>query len=166
MEAEFSKSRVEEQGNVFDIMDELVTRYVRDTIGWYQQHKSTPRRLYRAATAIIVVAGATLPLLSSFSGLFPRLATSAISVLIAALTSLNAMYRWDKVWQVFTLAQTQLESMLADWELHMSTLDQASDTDRAQAKALTASLLAATRSVSESEAEEFFRAVAREPERK
>jgi Protein of unknown function (DUF4231) len=147
---------------------EIVEEHVRAAAQWYQDHKGAPRRLYRLSTVLGIVVGATIPMFSLLDAPGARLMAAIGGIVVTAVAALNAAYRWDKTWQVFTLAQTQLEAQLAEWELRMLIAESAPTREQREKAGASATreLLIASRSIRESEAEEFFRSIAQRAESK
>jgi hypothetical protein len=144
-------------------MARVVNDYVQEAHDWYQRKKRLPRQLYRVTIATTVILSSSVPFLASFEGRGFRLAVGVIGVIIAVVTGLGGFYRWETTWQVFALAQADLEYALRVWELRMAEADSKEEHGArlALAKEATQEVMEEGRRVRASETEEFFRGVMR-----
>jgi len=143
-------------------MEDLVDRHVRTQIDWYQSRKARYRKAFRVTTSAVIVSSAMLPILTAVEFPGSKISVSIISVLIAVLTGLGAAYKWDRVWQSFTVAQSQLENSLAEWEMEMAALTAGAAGNVEAGWALTRVLLGQARLVVDSEIDAYFRMVTQE----
>ena len=147
-------------------MRSLVDRQVIPLIQWYQQKKRWPRRLHKSTATAIITLGAVIPLASAWSSTSgTRIFVSIVGVLITTLASLAASYNWQERWRLFTLAQSTLESALADWEFTItkSQLSGSSDQARTEILAATEKLLETANQAREEETKSFFSSVLTRP---
>lgn len=146
----------------WDAIEQIVDSEIIGLISWYQEHKRTRRRLYVATSAATVVLGACIPLLAilDFSG--SRILTAIVGVMISVLTGLNITFRLNQNWQVFSLAQTQLEYQLAKWRLAESKYRamESAEAGLMAAREHVSTLLEEAHAIRKTETEEFFRALA------
>ncbi|MFI6079292.1 DUF4231 domain-containing protein [Actinoplanes sp. NPDC051343] len=105
-----------------DSIQRLVETSLSESISWYQNHKKWPRRFHRISTMLLIVSGATIPILSAASVSWARVTVAGLGVAVTALAGLSASYRWDRTWQVFSDAQFELEDLASRWELQKTYL--------------------------------------------
>ena len=142
----------------FRPLHELVERQVLPMVDWYQRKKRWPRRLHKCTTAAVIVMGALIPIASAWSAsTSARVFVGVVGVAITTVTSLAASYDWYRRWRIFTLAQSTLESELANWEFAIARARLVPPDDgRAEAIAATAKLLDAVNHARNEETEAFF----------
>jgi hypothetical protein len=137
----------------------LVDRRVVPLVEWYQCKKRWPRRLYRATTTMVILLGASIPLLAlGEPSEATRLLASVVGVTISGLTGLAAVYDWQRRWRIFTGAQTALEGRLAEWELAFAEAGQTVPPERTREIriAATRDLVTAAAAIRQGETEDFF----------
>ena len=80
---------------------------------------------------------------------------------------MGAFYRWEATWQIFALAQSELEYSLHVWELKMAEADVSRDPEQglAIAREATERILAEARQVRHMETNKFFRSILRQDAR-
>lgn len=149
--------QLSEEGH--DRIVEVVDRYVRPLIDWYQRKKRWPRRLYRATTVAVILLGASIPLLTiAEPSEGSRLLIATVGVTISGLTGLATVTDWQRRWQIFTGAQTSLEVRLAEWELAVAEAGLVEPADQARKLKLEATrdLSTASMTIRLMETQEFY----------
>jgi hypothetical protein len=96
----------------------LVEQHVRSRSNWYSTHTTWPRIAFRSAGVSVVVGSLLLPVVTAAKEWRPRdEVLTAVSLAVAILSSLTTFYRWDFTWQSRTKTATELQGLLAKWEL-------------------------------------------------
>lgn len=78
-----------------------------------------PTRTHPVGAAFIIIAGASIPLLSLLRVQDAGLIASLLGVAIAVVGGLAAHFRWQQNWLGFLDAQRALRGLLTQWELAM-----------------------------------------------
>jgi hypothetical protein len=137
----------------------LKDKYVIPSLLWYEQHSWWPRVLFRLSGAVVVILGASLPLLAAFS--FPRkeIVLSVVSVLLAGLIGLNAFFHWDEKWRGFKQTELTISHSISVWDLKMIQARHEPEHGEARKLAIEATkdLLGSTRQATASETEGYFK---------
>lgn len=155
-------SRIHEsasRGDSIESLESLLDMNVRTLVQWYQIHKKWPRRLHRITTASVIVAGAMIPLFAAVGESWARAVTAGLGAVVAALASLNASYKWERTWRIFTDAQTHLEDLLAEWDEELVRVrgEQLSKVDQlSELRATALRLLRMARAIRASESRSYF----------
>ncbi|MEV0136800.1 DUF4231 domain-containing protein [Dactylosporangium sp. NPDC050688] len=158
-------------GSDFDPADyqQIVDSEIGPIISWYQSHKGSARRRYLGATALTVVAGSAIPIVSLSSTDAARIIVAVLGTLVTILTGLNASYHWDRSWQLFTQAQTALEARLVEFRLTLLAIANQRQRDPAEQKsdalAATQSIIATAHQIRAAETAGFFRLAVRQTAR-
>jgi hypothetical protein len=137
---------------------ELVNSQVVSTLDWYQRNALWPRRLFRSSGVIVILLSVAIPLLAALPYQGKDLVLSIAAVLIAALTGLNAFFKWEDVWRSRRQTEFALAYLLAVWRLQI--LQALNEPDSVKAKELaisaTQQLLENARAATGEETKEFF----------
>jgi len=143
------------------IMNELII--LKDTrvisyLNWLRNHADSPRKLFRISGATIILLSVSVPLLSIINDPARNIILPVVTLVIAALTSLNSFFQWQNAWQSRRQTQFSLEYFLSNWELAMLRAKYETDTAKAidLAIAATENLLNRTREISGAETAQFF----------
>lgn len=101
----------------------LVKQHILPQYQWYWTHKTLPRVCFRGAGVLVVIGSLVLPVIAAAKGWNHReSALTTVSLAVAILSSLSTFFKWDTVWQSRTKAAMELKSLLAQWELALSSL--------------------------------------------
>lgn len=137
--------------NLPDIQTEgllkFAEEYAQRIRQFYDVRAQWHRRLYRFSGIIVVIAGAVLPLLATFSYSHKAIIISVVGVFVAVVTALRAFYHWDQGWVL--LRQTEFSLSAAYWEWRGNN---PSPDDKAASE-----LLLKIIQIREQEAESFFK---------
>ena len=136
----------------------LVESQVMPCYKWYSTHKAWPRILFRFGGMIVVIGSLSLPAIASSSMPLREPLLTAVSLAVAAFSSLNAFFRWDGAWRSRTRAAYDLQGMLARWEFRLKTAEFADDPRKAALEA-TEILFNEAFALVGSETDEFFSSV-------
>jgi Protein of unknown function (DUF4231) len=116
------------------------------------------RRLYRLSGIIIILAGSSLPLLTTLSFPHKSLVISLIGVLVSALTALHGFYRWDRSWILLRVTEFAITELRHEW---LGTVDDKADpSDKVAADArrqATLDMLKKLEEIRRSEASSYFK---------
>jgi hypothetical protein len=128
--------------------------YVRNVRNTYDRRANGHRRYYRASGILVVVAGASLPLLTTLSYSNKSLAISLVGVFVSAATALRAFYRWDQMWALLRVAEFSVSKAYWEWR---GVIEQHADPGDAAAREATILLLKNIADIRQNEAISFFR---------
>lgn len=140
-------------------LEEIVDNAVLAEIQWYQRKKPRLRRLTRFSTVSVSVLGACIPLVAIWDSPAGRTLSAIVGVLITGIASLANSSRWQDRWRAFSVAQTELESSVAQWRLAIARTSAADDpeTDKIEAaNQATQALLQRAIEVRRAEMSDFF----------
>lgn len=126
---------------------------------WYRDHAERPMLLFRSAGVLLILLSVSVPFLSTLEGVAKEVILPIFSLLIAALTGLNAFFQWQSQWQRFRLTQYQLEYLLNRWEFELTQAKHQTDHDLAvqMATDATARLLDRAHEITFQETGEHFK---------
>jgi Na+/melibiose symporter-like transporter len=132
--------------------------YVDVHVKWYQQHAPWPRKAYRIAGTVTILASLSLPILSLAGGRYQTVGLPAVGLILGIAAALNAFFSFHATWQKYRTAQLLLEGLVAAWEIDVAEAMALPEPEDcwARATASTRSLVTATRSIVTSEASKFF----------
>lgn len=79
---------------------QYLTERVQDQIDWHNRKSAANQRNYKQLQVIVIASSALLPLLAGFQSTTPQLgyAIGAIGVVIAVLTGVASLYRFQELW--------------------------------------------------------------------
>lgn len=133
--------------------------YVLRVQRFYDARARWHRRFYRSTGVLLIVVGASMPLLTSLDYPNQSLVLSASGLLVALLTGLRAFYQWDQSWVL--LRNTEFAISKAYWEWKGSPPETAPDDVPAPERNEAAvRMLMAVLELREKEAESYFRDLA------
>jgi hypothetical protein len=128
------------------------------TLEWYQRKAIWPRILFRSVGVTVILLSVAIPLLAALDYYGKELVLSIAAIRIAALTGLNAFFKWEDAWRSRQHTEFALAHLLAVWRLQV--LDAINEPDPAKAKELalsaTRQLLDEARAATSEETREFF----------
>jgi hypothetical protein len=81
----------------------------------YDDRANRHRIWYRSSGITVIVAGASLPVLTTIDYTGKNLAISLAGVLVAALTALRAFYRWDHMWALLRVTEFSVSQAYWEW---------------------------------------------------
>ncbi|MGW2597338.1 DUF4231 domain-containing protein [Streptomyces klenkii] len=90
-------------------------RYVLDVIDFYDARAAWHRRFYRLSGAVVILAGAALPVLTSLDFPGKSAAISGTGFLVAVTTALKSLYRWDVSWILLRETEIELTRVYLQW---------------------------------------------------
>ncbi len=156
--AEPPRSAEPEVAQLLEKLQRLVRSQVVETRDWYKNNAARPRRLFRAAGATVILLSISIPLLASLQYPAKDLVLSVIALLIAALTGLNAFFKWESSWRSRRQTEFALNHLLSLWDLRIIEAMQEPDPTEARKLILTATrqLLQEAQTVVGAETEDFF----------
>jgi hypothetical protein len=125
---------------------------------WYALHIWWPRVLFRSAGSLVILGSLSLPIIASHNFEGRDWLLGVVSVLVAALTSLNAFFHWDSTWRSYAQTERQLESAIAKWDLQMQIF-QAGKLSWPEAVVATQELFEQVHKTVSSETDQFFSTV-------
>lgn len=132
---------------------QAVEAYLLRLRAFYHARAAWHRRFYRFSGILVILTGASLPLVATLSYAHKDFVVSLLGVAIAALTALRAFYRWDQSW--ILLRGTERDITHAWWDYHAEINKPTSgDDERHEAARLLATRLVDIRT---EEAEFFFK---------
>ncbi|OLF12300.1 hypothetical protein BLA60_09980 [Actinophytocola xinjiangensis] len=116
----------------------------------YDLRATWHRRLYRLSGILVIIAGAGLPLLVSVDYQAKDIVIAITGVLVAAITSLRAFYRWDQSWILLRKTEMAITSALWAWRCREPGTDHEAVVE----------LMKRVHEIREFEAESFFKDLA------
>lgn len=136
----------------------VVETQVVESYEWYRTHARGPRLLFRTAGTVVILASISLPLLATLDYDQKGLVLSLFSILIAALTGLNAFFGWEQSWRSRRQTEFALKQALFEWKLKMAVAREESDpaTRRHRYAEATEELLSQANTIVGAETKEFF----------
>lgn len=151
----------EVEENKYTSIDELCAikeGYVDKTYNWYRDRSTWPRITFRLAGVTIIVLSLTIPFFAAAEGKWSEIGVPLASLSIAILSSLNAFFGWQKMWEKRITTQLTLEGLMAAWEIKIAAAKRTQDLEKGYVAALQATqdLIENTRSLSVSETASFF----------
>jgi hypothetical protein len=120
-------------------------RQVRDA---YDKRANSHRIYYRASGISVIVAGASLPLLTTLNYPQKSLAISLVGVFVSAVTALRAFYRWDHMWALLRVTEFLVTKAYWEWRSGVG--------DRPGSQEATNRLLSKIECIRKNEATKFF----------
>jgi Protein of unknown function (DUF4231) len=144
--------------NLLHQIHELVNSQVVSTLEWYQRNAIWPRRLFRSVGVTVILLSVAIPLLAVLDYQGKEFVLSIAAVLIAALTGLNAFFKWEEAWRSRRQTEFALAYLLAVWRLQVLQAINEQDPTKAKELALSATrqLLDEARAATGEETKEFF----------
>lgn len=132
--------------------------YVRRIRDSYDGRASGHRRYYRASGMLVIVAGASLPLLTTLDYQHKSLVISLVGVLVSVVTALRAFYRWDHMWSLLRFTEFSISGAYWKWRgVIADSLDAEDETTVAANREATIRLLEEISEIRRNEATSFFR---------
>jgi hypothetical protein len=137
----------------------IVETQVISTLEWYKSHATWPRVVFRTAGTCIILLSISIPILATHNYPGKETLLSIFALLIAALTGLNAFFKWEETWKSRRQTEFALSHLLAIWDLKMIEALHETDPHHAVKIAITATekLVNDARTITGAETEEFFR---------
>jgi hypothetical protein len=83
---------------------------------FYDSRARWHRRFYRLSGIIVIITGATLPVLATSDYSHKDFVVSCAGVLVAAVTALRAFYRWDQGWVLLRQTEFAINETYWDWK--------------------------------------------------
>jgi len=84
---------------------------LQSQIDWHEAKSSWNQRQFKRSQIVVIVAGALLPLLAGFQASMPWLswAIGLIGVLVAVVTGIISLYRFQELWVDYRLTAETLQ---------------------------------------------------------
>lgn len=139
----------------------LVEGRVRQQLEYYRGRVDHRRIAYRVSGAIVIVLGASIPLLVHIPDAYCQAwVVGIVGVVVAITSSLGQFFQWQKVWHDYSMSIFLLEDALTQFDLRVKELSLLALTDDAKATADLLedgrALLRTTGAVIQSEIGQFF----------
>ena len=107
---------------------------------------------------LVIVAGASLPLLTTLDYQHKSLVISLVGVLVSVVTALRAFYRWDHMWSLLRFTEFSISGAYWKWRgVIADSLDAEDETTVAANREATIRLLEEISEIRRNEATSFFR---------
>ncbi|MFF4218524.1 DUF4231 domain-containing protein [Streptosporangium nondiastaticum] len=90
-------------------------RYVLEVIDFYDIRATWHRRFYRLSGALVILAGAALPVLTALDFTGKSAAISGTGFLVAVTTAMKSLYRWDVSWILLRETEVELTRVYLQW---------------------------------------------------
>ncbi|GGN08927.1 hypothetical protein GCM10011609_55810 [Lentzea pudingi] len=88
------------------------------------------RRFYRLSGTLVILAGATLPVLTTLDYPGKDLTVSLTGVLVAGLVGLRAFYRWDQSWILLRNSEMAVTAAYLEWKTTPGNFPASDDVDQ------------------------------------
>lgn len=132
--------------------------YVRCVRDNYDKRATGHRRNYRVSGVLVIVAGASLPLLTTLDYGEKDLTISLVGVLVSFVTAMRAFYRWDQIWALLRVTEFSVSQAYWEWRSSIDgRLEATDDKIVAANREATIVLLEKIAEIRGNEAMSFFR---------
>lgn len=146
----------ETQVDRFSAWRTLVNEQIRPQHQWYATRTLVPRLCFRFAGVVVVIGSLSLPVIAAQkTWQFRESLLTAVSLVVAVVSSLGTFFKWDSVWQSRTRTAGALQAALAKWELSLEAAQMSENPDNA-ALAATQKLFDDAFTFVSSETKQFF----------
>jgi hypothetical protein len=88
-------------------------------ITWYREHRTWPRIIFRAVGTTVILTSLIIPVIVNIEINNEKEITTVLSLLVAALTGLNAFYRWQELWESRSTTYKLLLHSQGRWEMEL-----------------------------------------------
>ena len=146
-----------------DIKDQRVI----PRLNFYQKHFNSKRLAAQGASVAILFLSLVIPIVANLDftarGLSKELSVSVMSLLIALITGLNEVFRWQHLWKEYSERIVKIDTLIGLWEIEVANARQLSDPKEVSTvlgKA-TQNLVNSVQQTVSTEMETFFRATPR-----
>jgi hypothetical protein len=148
---------------------DIVKQNVEPRLRYYKDRVDGKRCGARLSAVAILALSLVIPVFNSATSRSMQITASCLSLVIALVTGLNEIFKWQEAWKEYSRRIIQIETLIAIWNLEVARCRVLSDDPKeVEAKVIeaTAKLLKETESSVFSEMEAFFsqRAKGNEPE--
>jgi Protein of unknown function (DUF4231) len=82
---------------------------------FYDARANWHRRLYRLSGILVILTGASLPVLTSFEYPGKAMVISVAGLVVAGFTGLRAFYRWDQSWILLRNTEIAVTTAYLEW---------------------------------------------------
>lgn len=89
--------------------------YATSLIEFYNIRAWWHRKFYRLTGLAVIFTSASLPVLTSLDYSGKDLSISILGFVVAAVTALNAFYRWDQSWVLLRSTEISITREYLDW---------------------------------------------------
>lgn len=131
-----------------------IEQYATEVIAFYDVRARWHRRLYRTSAMLIILAGASLPLLTTLDFPGQEGTVAGVGFLVAVTTALRALYRWDTSWVLLRDTEIELTEAYLAWKVGQSDADAPTDPARS-----ARGLLERIMQIRRLESSEFFKSL-------
>jgi hypothetical protein len=99
----------------------LKEKYADEPLARYHRAKRAPAAAHALSAVVTVILGLAIPMVALGLQQDPNgtIAVSVCGFTVAAVTSLNAFFRWDWIWRRRYRAEQALARVVARWEVEM-----------------------------------------------
>jgi hypothetical protein len=146
------------KGLSIDTLVDIKSKYVDQTLNWYQSRTLWPRLVFRTVGTLVIVLSLGIPFLAAFQETFGKWGLSLASFMIAALTALNTFFGWQRTWEKRISIQLTLEGLVALWQTEIAAATGEADPRKSFERALKATqeLIEKTQALTVAETSVFF----------
>lgn len=88
--------------------EEYIAERVNDAIAWYDKSADKHKKLYLRMRAATVIGGALVPVLVNVDLPYVRILTTAISLMVVLLVSLESVYHYREQWTNYRSTEQNL----------------------------------------------------------
>ena len=99
--------------------EEYLKNRLDDQIDWYDRKSAKNQKIYKMLQLILIVSAASIPFISGYVKVCPDLSyvLGGIGVLIAAITSIISLYKFQETWTAY---RTTCESLRHEKYLYLT----------------------------------------------
>lgn len=133
-----------------------VDTYAGQLRDFYHSRATWHRRFYRTSGALIILAGAGLPVLANLEYNGRNVVVSLVGTLVAVLAAMHGFYRWDQSWILLRNTEITLTTAYWDWRLAVAVPGVTSEATRER----TAEFLNILGEIRNDEASTYFKNLA------
>lgn len=131
--------------------------YVRRIRRNYELRAIRHRRYYRVSGILVILAGSSLPLLTTLDYSYKTLVVSLVGVSVSAVTALRAFYRWDLMWALLRVTEFSISAAYWTWRAAIDKHDVGDERAASARREATIQLLKDVAEIRQDEAISFFK---------
>jgi hypothetical protein len=116
---------------------EIRDQRVKPRLSFYQERVNSKRFCAQGTSVAILFLSLAIPIVTNldFAALgLSKLIISAMSLLIALITGLNEVFRWQHLWKEYSERIVQIDTLIGLWEIEVAKARHLSDPEKISEK--------------------------------